>query len=60
MRKPASVGTMKAPDRTKRGSPEALRKRFKHALTAGWCMPSRMAALETLRSVNTVCKTFIK
>jgi hypothetical protein len=28
--------------------------------TAGWCMPSRSAALETLRSVSTVCSTLIR
>jgi hypothetical protein len=28
--------------------------------TAGWCMPSRMAALDTLRSVNTVCNTLMR
>ena len=36
------------------------RSRFSDADTAGWYMPSFMAARETLRSVNTVCRTRIK
>lgn len=54
MRRPASVGTMPLPERTSKGSCAKLRKRLSDALTAGWCIPSRMAARETLRSVNTV------
>jgi hypothetical protein len=58
---PASVGTMPAPERTSSAiAGEAPAGFFSDALTAGWCMPRRMAARETLRSVNTVCKTLIK
>jgi hypothetical protein len=60
MRSPASVGTMPEPERTRRGSPARSRSFFSDALTAGWYMPRRMAAFETLRSVNTVNKTLIK
>ena len=54
MRSAVSVGTMPEPERTNKGSPAKSRKRLSDALTAGWCMPRRMAAFETLRSVNTV------
>ncbi|MNT07835.1 hypothetical protein D3C72_1425540 [compost metagenome] len=54
MRSPASVGTMPEPDRTSSGSPDSSRRRFSAAETAGWYMPRRMAARETLRSVSTV------
>ena len=54
IRSAASVGTIVEPERTSKGSPAKSRRRLSDALTAGWCMPSRMAALETLRSVNTV------
>ena len=54
MRRAWSVGTMLAPERTKSGSPESSRRRLSMADTAGWCMPRRTAARETLRSVNTV------
>ncbi|GAB3769147.1 hypothetical protein GCM10028796_33850 [Ramlibacter monticola] len=60
MRSPASVGTIAAPERTSRGSPASSRSLFRAADTAGWCIPSRSAARETLRSVNTVCNTLIK
>lgn len=60
MGRPASVGTMPAPERTKSGSPASSRSFLSDALTAGWYLPRRMAAFETLRSVNTVCKTLIK
>ena len=60
MRRAASVGTMPGPERTKSGSPAKSRRRLSDALTAGWCMPKRMAALETLRSVSTVCRTLIR
>ena len=54
MRRATSVGTIAPPERTSKGSPARARRRFKAADTAGWCMPSRTAALDTLRSVNTV------
>ena len=57
MRSPASVGTIPAPERTKIGSPASTRRRLSAALTAGWYIPRRMAARETLRSVSTVFKT---
>ena len=60
MRRPASVGTIPEPERTKSGSPEISRKRFNAALTAGWYMPRRVAARETERSVSTVCKTLMR
>ena len=60
MRSAASVGTMPAPERTSSGSPDSSRSRLSAADTAGWYMPSRMAARDTLRSVNTVCNTLIK
>jgi len=60
MREPASVGTRPPPARTNKGSWAKSRSRLSDALTAGWCMPRRTAARETLRSVNTVCKTLIK
>jgi len=40
---------MPLPERTSSGRPRS-RARLRHALTAGWCMPRRMAARETLRS----------
>ena len=54
MRRAASVGTMPEPDRTSNGSPDNSRSRLSAAETAGWYMPRRMAARETLRSVSTV------
>ena len=54
MRKPASVGTMPEPERTSSGSPARSRSRLSAALTAGWYMPRRSAARDTLRSVSTV------
>jgi hypothetical protein len=60
MRRAASVGSMPAPERTSSGSPERSRSRLSALDTAGWCMPSRMAALDTLRSVNTVCNTLMR
>lgn len=60
MRNAASVGTIPEPERTRSGSPARSRSRLSDADTCGWCMPSRTAARETLRSVNTVCKTLIK
>jgi len=60
MRSAASVGTMVLPERTSSGSPESSRRRLSAADTAGWCMPRRMAALDTLRSVSTVCKTLMR
>ena len=60
MRSPASVGTMPEPERTSSGSPDSSRSRLRAAETAGWYIPNRMAARETLRSVNTVCRTRIR
>ena len=60
MRRPASVGTMPAPERTSKGSPAISLRRRRAADTAGWCMPRRSAARDTLRSVRTVCNTLIK
>ena len=60
MRRPASVGTMAPPERTSKGSPEMSRSRFNALLTAGWYMPRRTAARETLRSDNTVCNTLMR
>ena len=55
-----AVGTMPAPERTRRGSPANSRNFLSEALTAGWYMPSRMAAFDTLRSVSTVCRTLMR
>ena len=60
MRNAASVGCMPLPERTKIGSPDKSRKRLRAVETAGWCMPRRTAARDTLRSAITVCKTRIR
>ena len=38
MHKPASVGTIPAPERTRSGSPDNSRSRFSDADSAGWYM----------------------
>ena len=57
IRSAASVGTMPEPERTSSGSPDSSRSRLSADDTAGWYMPRRMAARETLRSVSTVWRT---
>jgi hypothetical protein len=40
--------------------PEHSRSVFSAADSAGWCLPGRKAALGTLRSIGTECKTLMR